>query len=255
MNYREFDESFSLKGKIALITGASSGIGMEIVKMYARRGADVAAFDLSPNGELEEYVCSLGRRYAQIQGDVSSSSDVSSAVEDVRAAFGRIDILVNSAGIGSVVKAEDISEDEWDKVLNINLKGSFLMSQAVGRTMLRQGGGKIVCISSKAGVVAMDGHIAYGCSKAALIHMVKQFAFEWARHNINVNAISPTVILTPLGEKHWNNPKGEAMKAAIPARRFGYPEEVAACAVFLASDAANLIHGANLVVDGGFTIG
>jgi len=255
MDYRSFDENFSLEGKIALITGASSGIGLEIARMYARKGADLAAFDLAANSGLTEYVRSLGRRCESFQGDITRQEDISKAADSALAAFGRIDILVNCAGIGIVDKAEDLSEEVWDKTMNVNLKGSFLMTQAIGRIMLGQSGGKIICIASQAGIVALDKHIAYGCSKAALIHMVKQFAFEWARHNININAISPTVILTPLGERHWNNPTGDEFKATIPARRFGYPEEVAACAVFLASDAAGLINGENLVIDGGFTIG
>jgi glycerol dehydrogenase len=254
MDYREFDENFSLEGKRALITGAASGIGLEISKMYARKGADIIAFDLTEAAELKKYVESQGRSFMICQGDITKIEDIQNAVDLAIAEYGKIDILVNCAGVGLIDKAEDLSEDIWDKTMSINLKGSFRMTQVVGRTMLKNGGGKIICIASQAGIVALEKHVAYGCSKAAIIQMVKQFALEWARNNINVNAISPTVILTPLGERVWNNPTGDAFKQTIPARRFGYPEEVAACTVFLASDAARLINGANLVIDGGFTI-
>ena len=141
------------------------------------------------------------------------------------------------------------------QVLSINLKGSVRMAQAVGRSMLKTGGGKIINMGSQAGVVALDRHLAYGASKAGIIYATKQLALEWAQHNINVNCISPTVILTPMGAETWATPEGEAFKQTVPARRFGYPQEVAAAAVYLASDAASLINGANLVMDGGFTIG
>ena len=249
-----FDENFSLAGKRALVTGASSGIGQEIAKMFARKGADIISFDLTEAADLKRYVESLGRECLVERGDVCKTADIQAAVKSALARFGKIDILVNCAGIGLLDKAEDLSEEMWDKTMAVNLKGSFLMTQAVGRTMLQNGGGKIVCIASQAGVVALNRHVAYGCSKAAIIQMVKQFALEWAGRNISINAISPTIILTPLGEKIWNNPTGDAFKQTIPAKRFGYPKEVAACAVFLASDAASLVNGANLVIDGGFTI-
>lgn len=255
MDYRSFDENFSLEGKYALITGASSGIGLEIAKMYLRKGADIFAFDLASTTELTDYAQELGRRCLGFKGDITNRSDIERAVQLAEQDGDGIDILVNCAGIGIIDKAEDLSEEVWDKTMNINLKGSFLMAQQVGRSMLaKKCGGSIICISSQAGVVALDKHIAYGVSKAALIQLVKQFALEWAQYDININAISPTVILTPLGERVWNNPTGDEFKKTIPAKRFGYPEEVAAAALFLASDAARLINGANLVMDGGFTI-
>ncbi len=255
MSFKEFDENFTLKDKCAIITGAASGIGFEIVKMYARKGADIIAFDLAKSDELEAYVKALGRRYVFYQGDITRAEDLQGVTDAACKEFGKIDILVNCAGVGMVDKAETLSEEMWDTTMNINLKGSVRMAQTVGRTMIANGGGKIINIGSQAGVVALDRHLAYGAAKAAIIYATKQFALEWAKYKINVNAISPTIILTPMGEKTWNNASGDEFKKRIPAGRFGYPQEVAACAVFLASDAASLINGENLVIDGGFTIG
>ncbi len=254
MPFKEFNEDFSLAGKHAVVTGASSGIGLEISKMFARKGADIIAFDLSESKELEEYVQGLGRSFIKFTGNVTDKNALQAMADSAVLKFGKIDILVNCAGIGIVDNAEDLSEDAWDKTLGINLKGPFLMSQVVGRTMIASGGGVIINIASQAGVVAMDKHIAYGASKAGLINLTRVLALEWAKYNIRANAISPTVVLTPLGEYHWNNPAGEAFKKRVPSGRFAYPQEIAACAVFLASDAASMINGENLVVDGGFTI-
>lgn len=254
MTFREFDEDFSLKNKCAIVTGGASGIGYEIVRMYARKGADILIFDLNECSELEDYVKSLGRKYIFFRGDITKTEDLQKAADTAYEAFGKIDILVNCAGVGQVDKAEEISEEKWDITIRTNLTGSVRMSQIVGRIMIANGGGKIINIGSQAGVVAIDKHLAYGVAKAGIIYATKQLALEWAKYNINVNVISPTIILTPMGEKNWNNAAGEEFKKRIPAGRFGYPQEVAACAVFLASDAASLINGENLVIDGGFTI-
>jgi NAD(P)-dependent dehydrogenase (short-subunit alcohol dehydrogenase family) len=137
----------------------------------------------------------------------------------------------------------------------VNLKAVFMLSQAVGKKMIASGnGGKIINMASQAGLVALDNHVAYCASKAAVISITKTLAMEWGQFNIKVNSISPTVILTELGKKAWAGEVGENMKKLIPAGRFGYPEEVAAAAVFLASEAADLITGENLVIDGGYTI-
>ncbi|WP_446220019.1 GolD/DthD family dehydrogenase [Listeria monocytogenes] len=168
--------------------------------------------------------------------------------------YPKIDILANSAGVALLEKAEDLPEEYWDKTMELNLKGSFLMAQIIGREMIATGGGKIVNMASQASVIALDKHVAYCASKAAIVSMTQVLAMEWAPYNINVNAISPTVILTELGKKAWAGQVGEDMKKLIPAGRFGYPEEVAACALFLVSDAASLITGENLIIDGGYTI-
>jgi NAD(P)-dependent dehydrogenase (short-subunit alcohol dehydrogenase family) len=191
---------------------------------------------------------------AFIIGDITDSGFHKRIVDGAIGRFGGIDILVNCAGIALLDDAENLSEDYWDRTMQINLKAAFMLSQAVGRHMIKSGGGKIVNIASQASVVSLDRHVAYCASKAGLVSVTQVLAAEWAEYGINVNAISPTVVLTELGKIAWAGEAGEAMKRLIPAGRFGFPDEIAACAAYLASDAANLITGANIVIDGGFTI-
>lgn len=252
--FRNFNEDFSLEGKNAIVTGASNGIGIEIAKMFARKGANIICFDLKGSEELEEYVTGLGRKYMSYAGDLTVTGDIQAVVDETVKAFGKIDVLVNCAGIGFLEMASESTEKVWDMTMAVNLTGSTRMALAVGKTMIAGGGGSIINIASQAGVVALERHLAYGTAKAGIIQMTKQLALEWGQYNVRVNAISPTIILTRMGEMNWNNEKGEAFKKTIPSRRFGYPEEVAACAVYLASDAASLFNGTNLVLDGGFTI-
>jgi NAD(P)-dependent dehydrogenase (short-subunit alcohol dehydrogenase family) len=256
MEYNGFDENFSLAGKIALVTGAAAGIGEAIALMYGRKGADVILADM--NVAAAESVAAKiragGRKALAVQCDVGDGKSIQSAVETAVGEFKRIDILVNCAGVGLIDDAENLSADFWNKTLAINLSGAFFMSQQVGRIMIKQKGGKIVNIASQAALVALDKHVAYTASKAGLVGVTKVLAYEWAEYNIQVNAISPTVILTELGKRAWAGEVGENFKKKLPAGRFGYPDEVAAAAVFLASDAANLITGENLVIDGGYTI-
>lgn len=177
-------------------------------------------------------------------------ASVSATVDAVVAEFGRIDILVNSAGIVMLAPAEELPLDAWNKTIDINLKGTFLMCQAVGRHMLAAVGGAIVNMASQAATVALDSHVAYCASKFGVVGMSKVLAAEWGGRGIRVNTISPSVVLTELGRKAWDGPRGDALKKLIPMGRFAYPNEVAAAAVFLASDAAGMITGADLLTDG-----
>lgn len=251
---RNFDENFSLEGKTAIVTGASNGIGIEIAKMFARKGADIVSFDLKESDELKQYVEGLGGKYLSYTGNLTVTADIQGVVDAAVKEFGKIDVLVNCAGIGFLEMASESTEKVWDMTMAVNLTGSTRMALAVGKTMIENGGGSIINIASQAGIVALERHLAYGTAKAGIIQMTKQLALEWGQYGVRINAISPTIILTAMGEMNWNNEKGEAFKKTIPSRRFGYPEEVAATAVFLASDAASLYNGANLVLDGGFTI-
>lgn len=252
--YKNFSEDFSLENKIAVITGAANGIGIEIAKMFARKGADIVSFDMKRSQELEEYVIAQGRKVLSVTGDITRKTDIDTLVSETIQTFKKIDVLVNCAGVGFLEMAEESTDKVWDLTMAVNLTGTTNMSLAVGKTMIENKEGCIINIASQAGVVALERHLAYGTSKAGVIQMTKQLALEWGQYNVRVNAISPTIILTQMGEMNWNNEKGEAFKQSIPSRRFGYPEEVAACAVYLASDAASLFNGANLVLDGGYTI-
>ena len=252
--YRCFDENFSLEGKTAIVTGASNGIGEAIAQMFIRKGADLAGFDMNPSPVLADYAKEHGVSYLEIIGDITVTEDIKRTVSAVMERFGKIDILVNCAGIGILETLEEYTEKVWDKTLAVNLTGGTRMALAVGAIMKENGGGSIINIASQAGIVALERHLAYGTAKAGVIQMTKQLTLEWAQYGIRVNAISPAVIMTDMGRMNWENEKGEAFKKLIPARRFGYPEEVAAACVFLASDASQLINGANLVLDGGFTI-
>ncbi len=250
----QIDLNFPLTGKVALVTGGASGIGAAIAAAFAAKGAKVAVLDINEDvarakaealgGDAKPFVC-----------DVSDPASVNAAVSAVVAAYGGIDIAVNSAGVVFLAPAEDLSLDHWDKTIAINLKGSFLVTQAVGRAMIAAGkGGKIVNLASQAGTVAIEEHVAYCASKFGVIGMSKTFAAEWGKHGISVNTISPTIVLTELGKKAWSSEKGEAARKRIPAGRFAYPEEIAAAAVFLSSAGADMINGADLLIDGGYTI-
>jgi NAD(P)-dependent dehydrogenase (short-subunit alcohol dehydrogenase family) len=240
MSQPAVDLDFRLDGRVALITGGASGIGAAIGAAYAAKGATVAVADLA---EDCEFPC-----------NVAEPDSVGRTVEAVMARHGRIDILVNSAGIARLAPAEELSLEYWDATIAVNLKGTFLMSQAVGTRMLAAGRGVIINMASQAASVAIDEHVAYCASKFGVLGISKVLAAEWAGRGVRVNTISPTVVLTDLGIKAWDNPKGDALKKLIPSGRFAYPDEIAAAAVYLASDAAGMVNGADLVIDGGYTI-
>jgi NAD(P)-dependent dehydrogenase (short-subunit alcohol dehydrogenase family) len=243
---------FSLDGKIAVVTGGASGIGSAIVDAYAAKGATVVVLDKAV--ESAQHKVDDGTAAAAFSCDVTSEQSVVEAVDAVRAQFGRIDVLVNSAGIAVTDPAERLTVEAWDQTMAINLRGAFLVSQQVGRILLAQGSGTVISLASQAATIALPGHLAYCASKFGLVGMTKVLALEWAGRGVTANTISPTVVMTPLAKELWDNPEGDALKAQIPTGRFAEPEEIAAVAVFLASDAAKMINGVDLLVDGGYTI-
>jgi NAD(P)-dependent dehydrogenase (short-subunit alcohol dehydrogenase family) len=250
-NGRRLD--FQLNGKVAIITGAGSGIGKAIAELFVAKGARVALIGRSES--VRETARLLGEDHARhFILDVTDFARIPSTVEEIVAKFGAIDILVNNAGIAFREPAEETSVEKWDLTMSVNLKAVFLLSQAAGRYFLKQGHGKIINIASQAAVVALTNHLAYCTSKYGLLGLTQVLALEWGPRGVQVNAVSPTVVLTEMGREAWAGAPGEAMKQEIPLRRFAMPEEVAAAALFLASDGADMITGANLIVDGGYTI-
>jgi D-threitol dehydrogenase (NAD+) len=243
---------YSLAGKVAVVTGGGSGIGSAIVDAFAAKGATVVVLDRAMQAAQRKV--SQGSAAAAIECDVTLEHSVADAITAVGAQFGRIDILVNSAGIAVTDAAEDLTIDSWDRTMAVNLRGAFLVSQQVGRIMLAQGSGTVISLASQAATIALPGHLAYCASKSGLVGLTKVLALEWAGRGVTANTISPTVVMTPLARELWDNPDGEALKAQIPTQRFAEPEEIAAVAVFLASDAAKMINGVDLLVDGGYTI-
>ena len=247
------DLDFRLDGKVALVTGGASGIGAAIASAYATKGAQIAVADLDEKGAVKA-AADFPTESKGFGCNVADPDSVDATVDAVLDTFGKIDILVNSAGIARLAPAEDLPLREWDSTMAVNLKGTFLMCQSVGRKMLGSGGGTIINLASQAASVALDQHVAYCASKFGVVGVTKVLAAEWGGRGVRVNSISPTVVLTELGHKAWDGPKGDALKKLIPSGRFAYPEEIAAAAVFLASDAAGMINGADLLIDGGYTI-
>jgi NAD(P)-dependent dehydrogenase (short-subunit alcohol dehydrogenase family) len=247
---------FDVRGQVALVTGAARGLGRACAITLAQAGADIALgyHDARDDGGTTEAIRALGRRALPLQMDVTRSDEIAAAVAEVDRTIGRIDILINNAGIGPPNAAEAVTETDFDATVAVNLKGTFFVSQAVGRVMIRNGGGRIVNLGSQAGFVALPTESVYCMTKAAIAHLTKCLAVEWAPHGINVNAVAPTFIKTP-GTVKWleNDAFRTDLLSRIPLGRVGEPVDVAGAVLFLASPAASLITGATLMIDGGFT--
>jgi NAD(P)-dependent dehydrogenase (short-subunit alcohol dehydrogenase family) len=249
--------TFDLNGQIALVTGAARGLGSAISLALAHAGADVALGlrDVKTGGELAGAIEKMGRRALPLQMDVMHLDQIRRSVEQTVASFGRLDIVVNNAGLAPGNPAELVREEDFDLTLAVNLKGTFFVSQAAGRVMIAQNYGRIINLGSQAGAVALPGESIYCMTKAGILHLTKCLAIEWGKHNITVNAVAPTFIATPGTESALADP---AFRADVEERiaglhRIGDPMDVAGAVVFLASPAASLITGHTILVDGGWT--
>lgn len=247
-------EKFSLAGKVAIVTGSNTGLGRAIALGLAQAGADVAGvYSTSPPVDQDAYEA-LGRRFLPVQADLRTIDPVGEIVERTVSSLGRADILVNNAGIIRRMSALEFGEQDWDEVMNVNLKSLFFLSQAAAKQFVAQGGGgKIINVAS---VLSFQGGIrvpSYTASKSGAMGLTRLLANEWAPHGINVNAIAPGYMVTdntkPLREDPVRN---QQIRERIPAGDWGRPEDLQGAAVFLASDAAKYVHGYTLVVDGGW---
>ncbi|PRY18537.1 GolD/DthD family dehydrogenase [Kineococcus rhizosphaerae] len=234
--------------RVALVTGGAGGIGAAVVAAFEAEGTAVAVLDRD-----ERALAGAGGQF-HVTADVTDPASVASAVDRVFQRAGRLDVLVNCAGIATIAPALDIDLAGWSSTVAVNLTGSFVVAQAVARHLAAHGGGRVVTIASQAAIVGLPGHVAYAASKAGLLGMTRTLALEWGPLGITVNTVSPTVVLTPLARPNWDNPAGDALRAQIPVGRFAEPEEVAAAVLYLASPAAAMVNGHDLVVDGGYTV-
>jgi len=249
--------TFHLTGQTALITGSARGLGRAISLALANAGADIALGlrDIHAPGDLPQAIEALGRRALPLQMDMANLDQVRAAIERAASHFGRLDILVNNAGIAPENLAENVRESDYDLTLAVNVKGTFFASQAAGRIMIRQGGGRIINMSSQAGFIALPTESVYCMTKAAIAHLTKCLAVEWGKYNITVNAVAPTFIHTPGTESALADPafRNDVVERIAALHRIGEPMDVAGAVVFLASPAASLITGHTLLIDGGWT--
>jgi 2-dehydro-3-deoxy-D-gluconate 5-dehydrogenase len=246
-------DKFKIDGKVAVVTGGTKGIGRAIAIGMAEAGADVAVVSRTPREDVAGEVRDLGRKYMHYSADLTRREETRAVIPSIAGKMGDVNILVNSSGICPRTPAKDFPESDWDATLEIDLSASFILSQAAGRIMLEKGKGKIINIAS---VLAFQGGItipAYAASKHGVAGLTKALANEWASQGVNVNAIAPGYIATEFIEALMKDPvRSKALLERTPAGRWGDPVDIAAAAVYLASDAADYVHGSVLTVDGGW---
>ena len=246
--------SIDVLGKVAVVSGGTSGIGRALALGLAAAGADVVATSRSQEGvgAVANEIEALGRRTLRIPSDVTDRNSLQSLHDEVIKDFGRVDILVNSAGITRKIPALDWTEEEWDRIMKVNLNGTLLTCQIFGRSMIAAGYGRIINIASLATSVAFHGVAAYGASKAAVGALTKSLAVEWAPHGVCVNAIAPGIFPTDLNRALLDSPRGHELTLRTPMQRFGRTEELVGAAIYFASESASFTTGQILAVDGGF---
>jgi 2-deoxy-D-gluconate 3-dehydrogenase len=248
-------EKFNLKGKAGIVTGASRGLGKGIAIGLAQAGADlvITSRELGKVEKVAEEIKNWGVEVLPLQVDVTKKEDIERMVEKTLEKFGKIDFLFNNAGRITRVASENFSQEDWDEEINVNLKGTFLCCQAVGRIMIKQRRGKIINMSSVTSFIGGKNIPAYVASKGGVSQLTKSLASDWAKYNIRVNAIGPGYFVTDLTEAlRKDAERFQAINARIPLGRWGEPEDLQGIAVFLASDASDYITGQTIFVDGGW---
>ncbi len=248
-------ELFRLKGKIALVTWSAQGFGKEIASSLAQNGCSLVLADIAYPEETAKQIEEIGSRSISVKADISDEAEVKDMVEKAISEYKKVDILVNNAGISqlSYTATEDLPIEEWDKIIAVNLRGTFLCCKHVGKQMIRSGGGSIINISTTAGMTGVPRAPAYCASKAGIILLTKSLALEWVRYNIRVNAIAPHYLETELTKGLRASEKVyDGLVKQIPMRRFAKPAEVVGTVLFLSSPASSYITGTVIVVDGGF---
>ncbi len=247
------NDLFDLTGKVALVTGASTGLGAGMSVGFAKAGADLVLVDIADSLETEKKIQVMGKKASILISDLSTMAGVQDVITKGLAAFGKIDILVNNAGIIRRTPAIDFSEKDWDDVMTLNVKTVFFLSQGIARDMMKRKCGKIINIAS---LLSFQGGItvpSYSASKGAVAQITKALANEWAQHGINVNAIAPGYMITTNTENLRKDPvRTKSITERIPAGRWGTPEDLQGAVVFLASKASDYVNGHVLLVDGGW---
>ncbi len=248
------DDLFGLNGKVAVVTGASRGLGQAIALGYAKYGAKLVVSDVLDVSETVKKIEEIGGEAVGLMVDVSSRERVKGMFLAAEERFGGVDVLVNNAGILRSAPAESLWDEDWDKVLQVNLKSQFIAAQEVFPFLKKRGGGRIINIASIAGLLAFNQSIPYNSSKGGVVMLTKSLALEWAQHNILVNAICPGIFLTGmtndmLGQESFR----DMVKSKVPMARHAVPEELVGAAIYLASKAGSYTNGQALVVDGGWT--
>ncbi|QDH21725.1 SDR family NAD(P)-dependent oxidoreductase [Saccharibacillus brassicae] len=250
----------NLAGKRVLVTGAGRGIGAKVAESFAREGAAIVMTEIPTEMErLEAVAQELGKSYGQetksLMLDIRSGESIAECAAALKQDGLAIDYLVNNAGVNMLVPALEVTPQQWDLIADVNLKGTFFLTQQIAKSMVKRRSGSIVMLASQHGVVANENRAPYCASKAGLIHLTKALALEWAKYGIRVNAVSPTFVATEANREHVEDPRFRRMSLPkIPLRKLAVPSDIAEAVLFLASDQAGMITGHNLIVDGGWTV-